>query len=121
MVVVFSASAMLSNCGGSNHARAFRDNPPHDAGNSARRSSHCLTQVKAICAGSHHFRAAKEEAGPVMDTVMSQPLPIAAAAGHGWEAYCAAARSAPSQSSIAPTDIRTSKTVQKAQDADRNS
>jgi hypothetical protein len=68
----------------------------------------------------HHFVSVKEEAGPVMDTVMSQPLPTAVAV-HGWEAYCAAARAAPSQSSVAPTVSRTPKTVQKEQDADRNS
>ena len=57
-----------------------------------------------------------------METVMSQPLPSAAVvAGHGWEAYCAAARTAPSQSRAVPAHTETPETVQKAQDADRNS
>ena len=55
-----------------------------------------------------------------MDAVMSQPL-SAAAVAHGWEAYRAAARSAPSQPGVRQADASPAKTAQEAQDADRNS
>ena len=81
----------------------------------------CLTQVKAAQALFAILFQSKEKAG-AMDA--ATPIPQRAEiAGHGWEAYCAAARvdSATLPSFVPPIPIKPIITQQKAKDADRHS
>jgi hypothetical protein len=83
-----------------------------------------LTQVKAVWATFAILIQSKKKAGPVMDAVArTSRLAEETVVGHGWEAYCAAARvdSATLSPIVSLGAARTTSRQQKAQDADRDS